>query len=299
MYYNEDTIVYFNGKFMKAAAAKTSVYGQSLHYGYSVFEGIRSYGTKNGARIFKPEEHFDRFKFSAESVQIPYVYTTKELIEITYEVLERNNLTDAYIRPLLVCSPNMSLTKGKDAELLIAAWEWNSFLGNDPLRITVSPFARPNPKAFKVEAKVGGHYVNSIMAAQEAKDRGYDDALLLDVNGNIAEAPGANIFFEKDGVLYTPPTGNILPGITRATVFELCEALNIRVVEKTFTAEALKTADGAFFCGTAVEVLGLRSVDDVDFSKTFDETIGRHLQVAYADLVRERFSVEEKYAEAV
>jgi branched-chain amino acid aminotransferase len=92
MYYNEDTIVYFNGKFMKAAAAKTSVYGQSLHYGYSVFEGIRSYGTKNGTRIFKPEEHFDRFKFSAESVQIPYVYTTKELIDITYEVLERNNL---------------------------------------------------------------------------------------------------------------------------------------------------------------------------------------------------------------
>jgi branched-chain amino acid aminotransferase len=137
------------------------------------------------------------------------------------------------------------------------------------------------------------------MAAQEAKDRGYDDALLLDVNGNIAEAPGANIFFEKDGVLYTPPTGNILPGITRATVFELCEALNIRVVEKTFTAEALKTADGAFFCGTAVEVLGLRSVDDVEFSKTFDETIGKQLQVAYADLVREKFSVEEKYAEAV
>lgn len=299
MYYNEDTNVYFNGKFMKAAAAKTSVYGQSLHYGYSVFEGIRSYGTKNGTRIFKAAEHFDRFKFSAESVQIPYIYTTKELIDITYEVLERNNLTDAYIRPLLVCSPNMSLTKGKDAELLIAAWEWNSFLGNDPLRVTVSPYTRPNPKAFKVEAKVGGHYVNSIMAAQEAKDRGYDDALLTDVNGNIAEGPGANIFFEKDGILYTPPTGNILPGITRATIFQLCEALNIPAVEKTFTASALKTADGAFFCGTAVEVLGLRSVDDVEFSKQFNDTIGKQLQEAYANLVREKLLVEEKYAKAV
>jgi len=192
----------------------------------------------------------------------------------------------------------MSLTKGKESDLLIAAWDWTSFLGTKPLRVTVSPFARPNPNAFNVRAKVGGHYVNSIMASQEAKDRGFDDALLLDNYRNVAEAPGANIFFEKDGVLYTPPTGNILPGITRATVFELCEELNIKVVEKKFLPEELKSADGAFYCGTAVEVLGLESIDDVPFKKQFDDTIGKQIQTAYADLVREKMVIKS-FAEAI
>jgi branched-chain amino acid aminotransferase len=298
MYYNQDTIVYFNGKFIKAAEATTTVYGQSLHYGYGVFEGIRSYATANGSKIFKAEEHYDRFKYSADAVNIPYNYSSQELIDITYELLERNNLSDAYIRPLLICSPNMSLTKGKESELLIAAWDWTSFLGTKPLRVTVSPFSRPNPSGFKVEAKVSGHYVNSIMASQEAKDRGFDDALLLDAYRNVAEAPGANIFFEKNAVLYTPPTGNILPGITRATVFELCDELNIKVVEKKFFPEELKTADGAFYCGTAVEIIGLESIDNIPFRKTFENTLGKQIQDAYADLVREKFEVKN-YAEAV
>ena len=135
-----------------------------------------------------------------------------------------------------------------------------------------SSFQRPNPKGFKIEAKASGHYVNSILASQEAKANGYDEALLLDMNDNVAEGPGANIFFEKDGKLFTPEPGNILPGITRATVIEICNELDIPVEEKSFTIDELKKADAAFFCGTAAEVIGWESLDDVKFPKPWNET---------------------------
>ena len=232
MYYGESTVVYFDGAFMKAADAKIDLYGQSLHYGYAVFEGIRSYHTENGTRIFKAKEHYDRLRYSAEVMGIPFNISTEELTELTYEVLQRNGFSDAYIRPVVLCSPNMSLSKGKDSHLAITAWEWtNGYLSNQ-MRIMTSSYRRPNPSGFKINAKVSGHYVNSILACQEAKDYGYDEALLLDIDGNVAEGPGANVFFEKDGVLYTPATGNILPGITRATVLELCKTLAIPVIEK-------------------------------------------------------------------
>ena len=288
MYYNENTIVYYNGEFVKATEAKGNVYDQTLHYGYGVFEGIRSYNTENGTRIFKAKEHYDRMKFSCESVGIPYPFNNDQLIEISYELLEKNNLKDAYIRPLVTCSPNMQLTKGKESNLLIAVWEWGAYLGEKLLEITVSPYRRISPTSFKVQAKVSGHYVNSILATQEAKDRGFDEALLLDANGFIAEGPGANIFFEKNGILYTPQLGSILPGITRATVIELCEELGIKAVEKQITLEELKAADSAFFCGTAAEVIGIASLDKVPFPKQWNQSLGAKLQKAYKNLVLEK-----------
>ncbi|WP_207496110.1 branched-chain amino acid transaminase [Aridibaculum aurantiacum] len=288
MYYNDDTIIYFNNKFVRAADATGNVYSQSLHYGYAVFEGIRAYKTNNGVKIFKAVEHFERMKFSCEAVGIPYPYETQELIDISYAVLEKNNFTDAYIRPLVTCTPNMQLTKGKSSELLIAAWEWGAYLGHQLLRLVTSSVRRPNPGAFKIEAKVSGHYVNSIMASQEAKDLGYDEALLLDNKGFIAEGPGANIFIERNGVLYTPQRGNILPGITRATIIEICQELGIQVVETQLTPEEVKGADGAFFCGTAAEVIGIASLDDVPFTFAWEKTLGAVLQKAYKDKVLER-----------
>ena len=151
-----------------------------------------------------------------------------------------------------------------------------------------SSFQRPNPKGFKIEAKATGHYVNSILASQEAKGNGYDEALLTDMNGFIAEGPGANMFYERNGKLFTPPPGNILPGITRATVFEICDELNIEVEEKLFRVEELKTADTAFFCGTAAEVIGWESLDDTRFNKEWNDTVSRKIQWAYKNRVVEK-----------
>ena len=281
MYYTDDTIIYLNGKFVKAADAKTSLYDQSIHYGYAVFEGIRSYKTQNGTQIFKAAEHYDRLKYSAEVVSIPYDYPTGELISISYGLLEKNNFDDAYLRPLIFCPPNMHLHKAKESSIMIAAWKWDAYLGNKLLRVMTSSYQRPNPKGFKIHAKVSGHYVNSILACQEAKDNGYDEALLLDAKENVAEGPGANVFFEKDGKLFTPQAKNILPGITRATVIEICKELDIPVEEKSFTIEELKEADAAFYCGTAAEVIGWESLDDIKFPKPWNETVSSVVQEAY------------------
>lgn len=286
-YYNENTVLFLNGEFVKAVDAKMDLYSQSLHYGYSVFEGIRSYKTDDGAtKIFKATEHFDRFKVSAQAINLPYTYNTQSLIESTYQLLALNNLGDAYIRPVVYAPANMSFSQNTESFVFIQAWEMGPFLGDKRIRVMTSSFQRPNPKGFKIHAKAAGHYVNSIMASQEAKAAGYDEALLLDMHDHVAEAPGANVFFEKDGTLYTPSLGNILPGITRATVIELCALHGIPVVETSFGIDAIKGADAAFFCGTAAEVIGLESIDDVPFIKNWDDTASKKIQSAYQKLVR-------------
>ena len=288
-YYTENTILYHNGEYLKASEVKIDLYSQSFHYGYAVFEGIRSYKTENGTtKIFKAEEHYDRLKNSADALNIPFNYSTAELIEATYEVLAKNNLQDAYIRPVIYAPANMSFIRNTISHIVIAVWEMAPFLGDSLLKVMSSSFQRPNPKGFKIEAKATGHYVNSILASQEAKANCFDEALLNDMNGYVAEGPGANVFFEKNGSLVTPPAGNILPGITRATVLELCNELNISVEERLFTTDELKNADAAFFCGTAAEVIGWESLDGVGFQKPWNESIGKIIQLAYKERVIEK-----------
>ena len=288
-YYNENTIVWLNGTFVKASEAKMDFYSQSLHYGYSVFEGIRSYRTVEGeTRIFKAIEHFDRLQQSAEALNMPYHWTSEELIAVTYEVLKRNNLQDAYIRPVVYAPANMSFVKNTESFIIIEVWEMQPFLGEKLLKVFTSSFQRPNPKGFKIQAKAGGHYVNSILASQEAKAKGYDEALLTDMNGFAAEGPGANAFYEKDGKLFTPSAGNILTGITRATVLEICNELEIPVEEKLFTTDELKLADAAFFCGTAAEIIGWESLDGVKFNKDWNDSLSKVIQQVYKDRVVEK-----------
>ena len=210
------------------------------------------------------------------------------MIEITYELLSKNNLQDAYIRPVVYAPANMSFVKNESSFIVIEVWEMAPFFGEKLLRIMTSSFQRPNPKGFKIEAKASGHYVNSILASQEAKSKGYDEALFTDMNGFVAEGTGANMFYEKDGKLFTPPSGNILPGITRAAVLEICNELNIPVEQKLFTTEEVKGADAAFFCGTAGEVIGWESLDDVNFLKNWNETLSKKIQLAYKDRVTEK-----------
>lgn len=287
MYYNENTIIYLNGQFVKANEAKTDFYGQSLHYGYGVFEGIRSYKTISGeTKIFKAVEHYERLKKSAAALNMPYPFETNDLIAVTYKVLAENNLQDAYIRPLVYAPANMSFNKNTESFIVIEAWEMGLFLGDKLLRIMTSSFERPNPKGFKIEAKATGHYVNSILASQEAKANGFDEALLTDMHGFAAEGPGANMFYEKDGKLFTPSLGNILPGITRSTVLEICAEHNIKVEEKQFTTNEIKQqADAAFYCGTAAEIVGWQSLDDVEFKKPWNETVSSIIQKKYKEKV--------------
>ncbi len=287
MYYNQNTILYNNGEFLKASEAKTDLYGQTLHYGYGVFEGIRSYSTKTGTKIFKAHEHYNRLRKSCEYINIPFNYETNELIAVTYDLLARNNFSDAYIRPLIYCAPNMSLTRPTQVNLMICAWEWNAYLGDKLLRVCTSSYQRPNPKSTHIEAKVNGHYINSILATTEAKTKGFDEALLLDADGNVAEGPGANFFCEKNGKLFTPSKGNILPGITRATVIALCKELGIHLTETKIPHDQLKQMDSAFYCGTAAEIIGIGSIDDFTFPKDWNNSLGKQLQEAYSRLVRE------------
>lgn len=290
-YFDQDTFVYRDGEFLKAAEATSHLYGQTLHYGYGVFEGIRAYENVEGeTKIFKAIEHFDRLKRSAALLSLPYTWTTAQLIEASYEVLRLNGHKEAYVRPLVYAPANMGFNPNEYSHIVIETWPMQPFLGEKLLSVFISSFQRPNPKGFKIEAKACGHYVNSILASYEAKKNGYDEALLCDMNGLIAEAPGANIFIEKDGKLFTPALGNILPGITRATVLELAAALKVEVEEKQITTEELFAADSAFFCGTAAEVVGIGSVDKKEFPMRWSESVGARIQAAYKELVREKFS---------
>lgn len=288
MYYTDETVLYLDGKFVKAKDATTTLFSQTLHYGYGTFEGIRAYQTIHGVKIFKAHEHFERLKRSCDLVGIPFHHTAEELTQISYLILEKNNLKDAYIRPLVYCHPNMTLSAPKGVSLMITAWEWGKYFDEQKLRVCISSFQRPNPKSIKMEAKACGHYVNSIMATNEAKQRGFDEALMLDMNGFVAEGPGANFFYEKDGVLYTPPLGNILPGITRQTVLEICKELDMPVQEKYFRPEELFDADSAFFCGTAVEVIGIEAVEGQMMNKPWKESMGSIIQEAYKCIVLDR-----------
>jgi branched-chain amino acid aminotransferase len=288
MYYTKDTILFLNGKFIKAMDAHTDLYSQTLHYGYGAFEGIRAYQTMNGVKIFKANEHFERLKKSCALVGIPFDYETEELVQISYQLLEKNNLSDSYIRPLVYCGPNMTLTKPNEVFLMLCAWEWDKYHGNKLLKVGLSSYQRPNPNSLKMEAKVTGHYVNSILATSEAKVRGYDEALMLDMNGNVAEAPGANFFLEKNGVLYTPPVGHILPGITRQSVINICNEMDIPVKEKVIKQEDLEGADSAFLCGTAAEIAGIESIDAKPMQKEWLDSLGAIVQEAYKCQVLEK-----------
>lgn len=294
MYYSSNTLAFLDGDFVKADQSKSTLYSQSLHYGYAVFEGIRAYNTPMGIQVFKAKEHYERLHYSCQSIGLPLAYSVEELTEITYQLLERNGLRDAYIRPLVFAAePHMGLTTPASSSLFMAAWAWDKYLGDKSLRLMVSPYERPNPKAVPIEAKVSGHYVNSIIASSHAKSLGYDEALLLDQSGYVAEGPGANFFYEKEGELYTAPAGSILRGITRSTIIELARESGIRVREEFFTPEALKEASGAFMTGTAVEVVGVASINEHSFTRPFSETIGAYLAERYKDLVSGRAAAEK------
>lgn len=287
-YYTPETILFIDGEYRRAADTHVDLFGQTLHYGFGVFEGIRAYETIHGTKIFQAHAHMNRLIESCRFMGIPLNRGTDELIQASYQVLNRNQLTNAYLRPLVFCGPNMSLTAPESVSVMISAWDWGKYFAASSLRVCLSSFQRPNPRSIQIEAKTCGHYVNSILATSEAKARGYDEALMLDMKGFVAEAPGANFFMETGEMLVTPRKGHILPGITRSVVLDICRELDIPVVERDITPGELESADSAFFCGTAAEITPLESIDSTPLPKPWKKSFGRIIQEAYQCLVLDK-----------
>lgn len=288
MFYDEDTILYLDGKFMKACEAGTDLYSQTLHYGIGVFEGLRAYRTVHGTKIFRAQDHFQRLIRSCAALDLPIGYTAEELTQISYQLIEQNGLSCAYIRPLVFCPPQMTLGSPATTSIMIAVWKWGSYFGDQTLRACISRTTRNHPAACLMEAKVTGQYVNATLAANEAKKRGFDESIMPDEDGFVAQAPGANFFYERDGALFTAPAGHIFPGITRKTVMEICHHLDIPVFEKKFRPEELFDADAAFFCGTATEITPVISVENHPMGRPWNRSLSHTIQETYKSLVLDK-----------
>jgi branched-chain amino acid aminotransferase len=289
VYYNQNSIYFIDGNWAKASETNIDVFNQTFHYGIGAFEGIRAYYSPTGMSLFKATEHYKRLLNSVKTLHLKINYTAAELVEITHQLLKKNNLRNAYVRPLVFMGPNMELTiKGKP-RLLIAAWEWGALLGREQLNMSISSYQRPDRKSLPSTAKLTGNYTNSILASYEARKKGADEALMLDADGNIAQAPGANFFLEKDGILYTPQEGNILPGITRATMFEYASELGFEIREEELSVEMIHDADSAFLTGTATEIVGIKSIEGIKMKKDWVDSMG----VVLAGVYQHRIKREE------
>lgn len=292
MLYNDKSIVFLDGKYIKAKDAQISLYSQTLHYGNGVVEGIRAYETENGTQIFKAIEHFDRLRYSAKRMMIDtFDYTNEQLEHITYHLLEENKLKNAYIRPMIFLGDAAGLVSVEQCHFFIGVFKWAKYHGTKPLDVMISSYRRPHPDSYPVDAKVNGVYVNSVLAATEAKRKGFGEAILLDHQGFLAQAPGANLFIEKDGKLYTPPKGSILPGITRQTIMDLVKQKgDAEVEEKWLKPEDLQNADAAFLTGTAAEIAMIKSVEGVPLKPKTKNSISLRISEAYSDTLRTVFA---------
>ena len=239
-----------------------------LHYGTSVFEGIRAYSAPQGPAIFRLPEHMDRFIHSAETLSMDVPYSKEEMVKAIKLVMKENKLTSAYIRPLLFYSyGNLGLVpKLSPVELVIGAWEWGAYLGEKTekgVHVYIVPWRRVHHSQLKMTAKLGGCYVQSAISGTEARSLGFDEAVFLNLEGNIAEGPGENIFIVKDGVLQTnDKTESVLEGITRGSILEMAKDFGIKTQIGPMTKEEFFLADEAFFCGTAVEIAPIVRVTD-------------------------------------
>ncbi|SFV54955.1 Branched-chain amino acid aminotransferase [hydrothermal vent metagenome] len=287
----KDGWIWMDGEWIEWREAKVHVLTHTLHYGMGVFEGVRAYQTDKGPAIFRLEEHTNRLFNSAHILNMPMSYSKEELNKIQKEVIVKNNLNSAYLRPMCFYgSEGMGLRADNlKVHTMIAAWEWGSYLGEDNmkngLRIRTSSFTRHHVNITMCKAKANGNYMNSMLALQEALNDGYDEALLLDVDGFVAEGSGENIFIIKNKVLYTPDLTSALAGITRDTIVQLATELGYKVVEKRITRDEVYCADEAFFTGTAAEVTPIRELDNRIIGSGTRGPITEKLQSLYFDCV--------------
>ena len=275
--------IWLNGRMTDWKHANVHVLSHALHYGSGVFEGIRFYKTKQGPAIFRLKEHLDRLFYSAKVLEMKIPYTRKAITEAVIKTVRANNIPEGYIRPLAFFDyGKMGLNPiGAPVSFAVACWPWPSYLGGKPIRVKTSKYIRLHPDSVVGDAKVCGHYVNSILASLEIKKSKYDEALFLDHRGFVAEGPGENIFFLKKGVLHTPKLGAILAGITRLSVVEIAKDLGVKTREGHFKLKDFYTAEEVFFTGTAAEIQPIGSLDDKKISDGKAGALTRELRSTF------------------
>ena len=262
--------IWFDGAFVPWEEAKIHVLSHVAHYGSGVFEGIRCYGTKNGPAVFRMREHVRRMFDSAKIYRMPIPFTQEEIEAAILETIRRNGLDACYIRPLVFRGYGQLSVSPLNCpvNVIIAVWEWGKYLGPEALEqgvnVCVASWNRPAANTFPSLAKASGNYLNSQLVKLEAMANGYDEGIVLDTSGCVAEGSGENIFVVRDGILFTPPTSSsLLPGITRNSVITLARELNYTVREEQIPREALYIADEVFFTGTAAEITPIATIDKV------------------------------------
>jgi branched-chain amino acid aminotransferase len=290
--------IWMDGRLVAWDEAQVHVLTHTLHYGLGVFEGIRCYECHDGrSAIFRLREHVDRLYGSAHVLDLPIPYPREQLVEACLETVRANRLRECYIRPIAFMGDGeMGLAARTETRVAIAAWPWGAYLGDEGLRkgirVKTSSFQRFHPNTLLTKSKAVGHYVNSILAAREARTAGYDEALMLDVDGYVSEASGENVFLVADGVVKTTPLPTVLAGITRHAVLTLLADLGIPAREERFTRDELYLADEAFFTGTAAEVTPMRELDDRRVGDGTPGPVTRRLQDLFFAIVRGR---QERY----
>src|SRR4030042_2886920 len=282
--------IWMNGKLVDWADANIHVLSHTLHYGSGVFEGMRFYKTEQGPAVFRLNEHLQRLMKSASNMGIRIPYSRTQLKKAIMDSIRENNIEDGYIPPLVYYgNENLGLNPlGFTVSVAIAVWPWGLLLGEGAVKVKISKYIRIHPESTYAGAKICGNYVNSILATMEAKNEGYDEALLLDYMGNVAEGPGENIFIAEGDVLVTPGPGTILLGITRDSVMRIAPELGFKVKEEDISVERLKDAGEVFFTGTAAEVAPVVRIDDKVIGDGQPGRITRSLQQKYRDIIHGR-----------
>ncbi|WP_020184151.1 MULTISPECIES: branched-chain amino acid transaminase [Methylotenera] len=288
---DRDGVIWYDGKMVNWRDATTHVLTHTLHYGMGVFEGVRAYKTDKGTAIFRLKEHTDRLFRSAHILGMKMPFTKEELMEAQKAAVRENNLESAYMRPMAFYGAEAMGISAKtlSTHVIVAAWKWGAYMGQEALdngiRVKTSSFSRHHVNITMCKAKANGNYMNSILAHQEAAQDGYDEALLLDVDGFVAEGSGENVFIVRNGKLYTPDLTSALEGITRDTIVQLAGEIGLQVIEKRITRDEVYSADEAFFTGTAAEVTPIRELDRRNIGTGTAGPVTKQLQKMYFDAV--------------
>ncbi len=296
--------IWMDGKLVDWDDAKIHVLTHSFHYGVAAFEGIRAYETHDGRpAVFRLRDHVRRLVDSCKICLLDLPYDSDTIAEACKATLAANGLKEGYIRPVAYIGEGvMGVFPGNNpTRLCIAVWKWGAYLGEEAIkkgiRAKVSSYARYQPNSVMTRAKLTGNYVGSVLAKKEAKSLGFDEAILLDVDGYVAEGSGENIFIVRDGKIKTTPLTSILPGVTRDTVMALARDLGLEVQEQRFSRDEMYIADEAFFTGTAAEVTGIREIDGRVIGRGSVGPITHRIQSLYFDLIRGRLSQHPEWLE--
>lgn len=284
--------IWFNGEMVPWQDAKVHVMSHALHYGSSVFEGIRCYQSHRGPVVFRHREHMQRLHDSAKIYRMPMRWSVEELMAACRETLRKNQLTSAYIRPLVFIGDvgmGVNPPAGYQTDVIIAAFPWGAYLGAEALEngidAMVTSWNRAAANTIPTAAKAGGNYLSSMLVGSEARRNGYQEGIALDVHGYVSEGAGENLFEVKEGILFTPPiTSSALPGITRDAIIKLARTLNIEVREQVLSRESLYLADEVFMTGTAAEITPVRSIDGIQIGAGRCGPLTQQIQQAFFGL---------------